>query len=37
MSRQALAERSSVPAPTIKKFELTGKFRFANYYCFGSR
>ncbi len=28
MSRQALAERSSVPAPTIKKFELTGQISF---------
>lgn len=25
LSRQALAVRSKVPAPTIKKFELTGK------------
>lgn len=25
LSREALAERSSVPAPTIKKFELTGQ------------
>lgn len=25
LSRQALAERSTVPAPTIKKFELTGQ------------
>ena len=25
LSRDALAERSSVPAPTIKKFELTGQ------------
>ena len=25
LSRAALAERSSVPAPTIKKFELTGQ------------
>ena len=28
MSRQALAERSGVPAPTIKKFELTGQISF---------
>lgn len=28
LSREALAERSSVPAPTIKKFELTGKISF---------
>lgn len=28
LSRDALAERSSVPAPTIKKFELTGKISF---------
>mgnify|MGYP000340657493 FL=1 len=28
MSRQTLAERSSVPAPTIKKFELTGQISF---------
>lgn len=28
LSRQALAERSNVPAPTIKKFELTGKISF---------
>ena len=28
LSRAALAERSSVPAPTIKKFELTGQVSF---------
>ncbi len=28
LSRAALAERSSVPAPTIKKFELTGQISF---------
>lgn len=28
LSRAALAERSNVPAPTIKKFELTGKISF---------
>ncbi|MBD1390133.1 helix-turn-helix domain-containing protein [Neiella sp. HB171785] len=28
LSRNALAERSSVPAPTIKKFELTGQISF---------
>ena len=28
LSRDALAERSSVPAPTIKKFELTGQISF---------
>lgn len=28
LSREALAERSSVPAPTIKKFELTGQISF---------
>ncbi len=28
LSREALAERSCVPASTIKKFELTGKISF---------
>ncbi|MFY0663224.1 MAG: helix-turn-helix domain-containing protein [Natronospirillum sp.] len=28
LSRQALAERSGVPAPTLKKFELTGQISF---------
>ncbi|MBR9830383.1 MAG: helix-turn-helix domain-containing protein [Oceanospirillales bacterium] len=28
LSREALAKRSSVPAPTIKKFELTGQISF---------
>ena len=28
LSRAALAARSSVPAPTIKKFELTGQISF---------
>ena len=28
LSRRALAERSSVPETTIKKFELTGKISF---------
>lgn len=28
LSREALALRSCVPAPTIKKFELTGKISF---------
>ncbi|WP_457943336.1 helix-turn-helix domain-containing protein [Vreelandella alkaliphila] len=28
LSRAALAQRSSVPAPTIKKFELTGQISF---------
>ena len=28
LSRAALAERSNVPAPTIKKFELTGQISF---------
>jgi len=28
LSRDALAERSAVPAPTIKKFELTGQISF---------
>lgn len=28
LSRDALAERSSVPASTIKKFELTGQISF---------
>lgn len=28
LSRAALAERSSVPAPTIKKFETTGQISF---------
>ncbi|MDR5899435.1 helix-turn-helix transcriptional regulator [Halomonas vilamensis] len=28
LSRVALAERSGVPAPTIKKFELTGQISF---------
>jgi len=28
LSRNALAQRSSVPAPTIKKFELTGQISF---------
>ncbi|PVZ64498.1 helix-turn-helix domain-containing protein [Pelagibaculum spongiae] len=28
MSREALAQRSSVPAATIKKFELTGQISF---------
>jgi len=28
LSRDALAERSGVPAPTIKKFELTGQISF---------
>ena len=28
LSRDALARRSGVPAPTIKKFELTGKISF---------
>lgn len=28
MSREALAQRSCVPAPTIKKFELTGQISF---------
>ncbi len=28
LSRNALAERSTVPAPTIKKFELTGQISF---------
>lgn len=28
LSREALAQRSCVPAPTIKKFELTGKISF---------
>tara|TARA_R110001592_G_scaffold237577_2_gene496836 strand:+ start:2935 stop:3228 length:294 start_codon:yes stop_codon:yes gene_type:complete len=28
LSREALAERSSVPASTIKKFELTGQISF---------
>ncbi|MFU1518635.1 helix-turn-helix domain-containing protein [Vreelandella alkaliphila] len=28
LSRAALAQRSNVPAPTIKKFELTGQISF---------
>jgi hypothetical protein len=28
LSREALAQRSCVPAPTIKKFELTGQISF---------
>lgn len=28
LSREALAERSTVPASTLKKFELTGKISF---------
>ncbi|MCY3768473.1 MAG: helix-turn-helix transcriptional regulator [Gammaproteobacteria bacterium] len=28
LSRDALAQRSGVPAPTIKKFELTGQVSF---------
>ncbi|MFH7565530.1 helix-turn-helix domain-containing protein [Oceanimonas smirnovii] len=28
LSREALARRSCVPAPTIKKFELTGQISF---------
>ena len=28
LSREALAERSAVPAPTIKRFELTGEISF---------
>lgn len=28
LSRDALAKRSNVPAPTIKKFELTGQISF---------
>ena len=28
LSREALAKRSHVPAPTIKKFELTGRISF---------
>lgn len=28
LSRDALAERSTVPAPTIKRFELTGEISF---------
>ena len=28
LSRAALSERSNVPAPTIKKFELTGQISF---------
>jgi transcriptional regulator with XRE-family HTH domain len=28
LSREALAKRSCVPAPTIKKFELTGSISF---------
>jgi len=28
LSRNTLSERSTVPAPTIKKFELTGKISF---------
>ena len=28
LSRDALAERSTVPAPTIKRFELTGEVSF---------
>ena len=28
LSRDALAQRSCLPAPTIKKFELTGKISF---------
>jgi transcriptional regulator with XRE-family HTH domain len=28
LSRATLAERSTVPAPTIKKFELTGQISF---------
>lgn len=28
LSRRALAERSTVPAPTIKKFETTGQISF---------
>lgn len=28
LSRQALSVRSNVPAPTIKKFELTGQISF---------
>jgi len=28
LSRASLAQRSSVPAPTIKKFELTGQISF---------
>lgn len=28
LSREALAKRSNVPAPTIKKFELTGQISF---------
>lgn len=28
LSREALAARSNVPAPTIKKFELTGQISF---------
>lgn len=31
LSRDALAERSTVPAPTIKKFELTGQISLRQF------
>lgn len=31
LSREALAERSTVPAPTIKKFELTGQISLRQF------
>lgn len=31
LSRQALAERSTVPAPTIKKFETTGQISLRQF------
>ena len=31
LSREALAERSTVPAPTIKKFELTGQISMRQF------
>jgi hypothetical protein len=31
LSREALAERSTVPAPTIRKFEVTGQISFRQF------
>lgn len=31
LSREALAERSGVPAPTLKKFELTGQISLRQF------
>lgn len=37
LSREALAQRSCVPASTIKKLNSPGKFHFASYCFCGSR